>query len=240
MNKNSCTYMGNGKAKYLLLVVVCLFVLCSCQIGHKNERWTHHTAQIQEAIKNSHRTISIKWLIFTVMLNVVLFVTVFFWMQRKKRRALEKNEEHLATFQKMCDHYIRKENMWKKAFLDKMGIIRDIAVLDKYLKKSKKNDHVLIFKINEIISKLNLQTFIKAIDELCPGFINKIETKYPELDEQETCVCCLCYFDFDNDGISTLMKKKVNTIQQKKTDIRRKIGIPRHGDIKIFLQENMR
>lgn len=197
-----------------------------------------------EAIKNNHRTTLIKYLTSNVILSILLLilVAVVFLMRRKNirhQRVLEKTEERLAAFQEICHHFIRKENVWQNAFLEKMGIIRDIAVLDKYLKKDKKNDNILILKINEIISKLDLQTFTKAIDELCPGFIHTIETKYPELDEQEISVCCLCYFDFDNDGISILMNKKINTIQQKKTDIRRKIGIPHHGDIKVFLQKSM-
>ncbi len=215
-------------------------------VGRKNDHQELLELQKKydmETVKYEHQKAVIRWLTVTLILSVFLFVLViiFYFVRRKNirnRQALEKAEEKLTYFQGICGSYAKKENVWQAAFLDKIGIMREVVELDKYVRKDRKNDHALILKIDEIISKLHLQTFMQAMDELRPGSIDNLKNRFPQLDEQDVCVCCLCCLDFKNEGISVLMSKKINTIQQKKTEIRRKIGIPHHGNIKEFLMNN--
>ena len=197
-----------------------------------------------DTVRYKYQKTKIQWLTITLILSMSLLVLaiIFYFVRQKNIRnkgALEKAEKKLAFIQDKCNNYAIKENVWQDASLEKVGIMREIMELDKYVKNNKRYNQKLISKVDEIISKFNLQTFLRAIEEMNPGIIDKIRNKYPGLDEQEIYICCLCCLDFKNEGISLLMNKKMNTIQQRKTEIRRKIGIQHHGNIKEFLMDNL-
>ncbi len=73
------------------------------------------------------------------------------------------------------------------------------------------------------------------MNELHNGFFERLREKFPHLDEDEFRICCLTYAKFDSTEISIIMRLSVNTIQMKRSSIRKKLRIPPMGNIPNFL-----
>jgi DNA-binding CsgD family transcriptional regulator len=58
------------------------------------------------------------------------------------------------------------------------------------------------------------------------------------LEEAEVRICCLIYAGLNNTEISILMEWTTNTIQMKKSIIRKKIGVEGYGNLSDFLIKN--
>lgn len=68
---------------------------------------------------------------------------------------------------------------------------------------------------------------------------DKLRQIYPELDEAEIRICCLTYMEVNNTEIAAIMRFKINTVQSKKSVIRKKLGIDGYGNIRDFIIEDL-
>ncbi len=73
------------------------------------------------------------------------------------------------------------------------------------------------------------------LNEVTDGFPDLLKQQYPHLSEQEYKITCFIYAGYSNKEIAGLLHKKLNTIQTRKVTIRKKLGIPKQGDIYAFL-----
>ncbi|MDU1889516.1 MAG: hypothetical protein E6767_02395 [Dysgonomonas sp.] len=71
-------------------------------------------------------------------------------------------------------------------------------------------------------------------------FNSALITKFPSLDEIERKICMLSIDDFNNTELSIILNLSINTIQMKKSNIRKKLGIDGYGDIRDFLIKFLR
>jgi len=162
----------------------------------------------------------------------------------EKTIELENTIRQAQTLQKLIDH---RDNEIKNKFLEKIGIIKNIALLSPYLEenalKNRTEERKLIEKTHNIVKKLNVKNFMDIANELYPGFTDKLKQSCSELEDREISICCLILFNFNNQELDLFvnhrLKGSLNTIQTWKTAIRRKLNISLHGDIKIWLLENI-
>ena len=164
--------------------------------------------------------------------------------KEEKTMELEKAQQRVYTLQEL---YNQRDNQMKTIFLEKIGVIKEVALLAPYLKidaqKSKNYESLLNRKTKDIFKKLNPQNFIDIANELYPDFTNRLKQFCSELDDREICVCCLIMFDFNNEELDLFINSRLNgslsTVQNWKSAIRRKLKIQAYGDIKSFLTENI-
>ncbi|MCG6191591.1 helix-turn-helix transcriptional regulator, partial [Maribellus maritimus] len=62
----------------------------------------------------------------------------------------------------------------------------------------------------------------------------------PQLDESEFRICCLIYVEFNNTEIAIILSYSVNTVQAKKSVIRKKLHIKTFGNVRDFLIMSLR
>ena len=77
------------------------------------------------------------------------------------------------------------------------------------------------------------------MNQLYKGVPDTIRKKYPQLDEIEIRICCLEYAGLSNNEISIILEFSINTIQMKKSVIRKKLEIEGYGNIVEFFHKNL-
>jgi len=161
----------------------------------------------------------------------------------EKEVELEKNErekaeakQKLETLQNM---YNKRNNEMQILLLEKLGIIKDIALLNPKQTSSIK----FINEVDSIISKITMEKFVGFTNELHPDFTKKLNDNFPNsnLTEQETGVCCLIFCGFSNRELALFIHKKKDTqaVEKIKNRIRKKLNIPAYRDIQKFLSDNI-
>jgi len=162
----------------------------------------------------------------------------------EKTMELEHVMQQAQTLQKMFN---QRDNEIKTRFLEKIGIIKKIALLSPYLNeyalKNRNDELKLIMKTRDIVKNLDLQNFIDIANELYPGFTDRLQQSYSELDDREISICCLLLFDFNNQELDLFINRRLKstlyTIQTWKTTIRRKLKMDLRSDIKSHLLEKI-
>jgi len=83
------------------------------------------------------------------------------------------------------------------------------------------------------------ETILKSINLVRPGFAKQIETAFPNLSVYEFRICLLTYAGFKIQEIAIILNQKPNTIQTRRSSIRKKMGIEAGADIAEFLDQHL-
>jgi len=83
------------------------------------------------------------------------------------------------------------------------------------------------------------ETILKSINLVRPGFAKQIETTFPNLSVYEFRICLLTYAGFKIQEIAIILNQKPNTIQTRRSSIRKKMGIEAGADIAEFLDQHL-
>jgi tetratricopeptide (TPR) repeat protein len=200
-----------------------------------------HVAQENEYNKSRSNFWRLIVILSGVLLGLLLIIIVMKRNNRMQAAALSKAQQQACTLQEMFN---QRDNERKKLFLEKMGIIKKIAVLSPFVKQAQKNkqdNDILLNKLFKILDELKPQSFIDIANELLPNFTEKLKKICPELNDRELCVCCLIYFGFNNEELDLLLNNRVkgtlSSIQHCKSIIRQKLNIPPYSDIQVYLSK---
>ena len=176
-----------------------------------------------------------------ISLCILLLIGVIWYLQRRKRLLVEKEEE-LEALRRLL-HETEGENSGKndkfvkKMLLQQLGLIRIVAT-------NPTSDHQeLLVQMGRIANKdvvaddlLVWKDLYKTIDMVYDGFYTRISSKYGNiLNEKELQLCCLLKSDFSTKEISVVIQQSVRTVYQRKTVIRQKLGMEEKEDIAEFL-----
>jgi len=196
---------------------------------------------------NNQLTIEKQWILLIGLFVVVCALIVLLYYYRKlgvsEKKLLEAGQK-IDLFTEMVQGNKETNNMLKKALYLQFDIQKKAALLEGYLREDeRKQGEKLLKKFNEIVygqENLDWSKLYQSMNEVQDGFFDKMRKKYPELDESEFKICWLSYADFSNTEISIIMKQSINTIQTKKSAIRKKIGVKEYGNLVEFLDENVK
>jgi hypothetical protein len=118
----------------------------------------------------------------------------------------------------------KKEISFRNTLLEHFDILKKAALLETYIKEDeKKQGAYLIRKFNEIVygqTDLDWNLLYRTMNDI-----------------HEFRICCLSYEEFSNTEISIVLKYSINTVQAKKTSIRKKLGIKASGNLHDFLDK---
>ena len=94
-------------------------------------------------------------------------------------------------------------------------------------------------KITNLFEELASPEFIiSIIDSIDNEYHRKFKNKYPDMNDSEVVICYMILFGFEKKEIGNLLEYSEFTIQQKITNIRKKLQIKERGDIKNFIETN--
>lgn len=184
-------------------------------------------------------------LIILGLMILVLGMSIFiiYWKSVDNKEALSDAELKISQLNDMAESFNKKENSFKKVLLEHFDILKKVALLEGDMKDDeKKQGQKLLKKVNEIIYKqesLDWNILNDTMNQLYSGFLEKLQEKFPQLEDAEVRMCCLVYAGLNNTEISILMEWTINTIQMKKSAIRKKIGVGGYGNLSDFLIKNV-
>lgn len=217
-------------------------------LAQYNNQWSeddHVRYRISEAQERSVRDLRERNLYLTIsrQRQVILFVSVVFFalaiivlvlsLSRRRKRMLIEKEEEIETLRNMLassDKTDNKENV-RKLMLQQLGIIKTIAGTP-----TEANQHLLsrLMALNEdtAAALIDWQSIYQTIDLVYDGFYSRLQQRFADvLNEKELQLCCLLRADFSTKEINMLTRQSLQTIYQRKTQVRQKLGLADGDDI---------
>ena len=217
-------------------------------LAQYNNQWSeddHVRYRISEAQERSVRDLRERNLYLTIsrQRQVILFVSVVFFalaiivlvlsLSRRRKRMLIEKEEEIETLRNMLassDKTDNKENV-RKLMLQQLGIIKTIAGTP-----TEANQHLLsrLMALNEdtAAALIDWQSIYQTIDLVYEGFYSRLQQRFADvLNEKELQLCCLLRADFSTKEINMLTRQSLQTIYQRKTQVRQKLGLADGDDI---------
>lgn len=202
-----------------------------------------------EQLKNENITLALqkqRILLYSSLGIILLLAGALFYYRKytlSKRHELEA-EQKIYHLLNMAKNYSEKETTFRNTLLEQFEILKKTASLENHIRQDDGNrSKLLLRKFNEIVygqDTLNWERLYKVMNDLHDGFFDRLRERFPHLDEDEFRICCLTYTQFSSSEIAIIMGLSVNTIQMKRSSIRKKLQIPSKGNIPHFLDDTLR
>ena len=192
-------------------------------------------------ISRQRQMIVIIMLFFVTLGGILLFV----YLYRRRQRLLLEKEEEIETLKGLLkvqsdDVRCTKEADVRKLMLQQLGVIKTIAGTP-----TEANQQLLarLMALNEETANalINWPSIYQTIDLVYDGFYTRLVQKYgaadqsdpahPVLNEKEQQLCCLLKADFSTKEINMLTRQSLQTIYQRKTQVRQKLNLAEAEDI---------
>jgi len=183
------------------------------------------------------------------LMTIILFILIFggitcLYINKRKQKLLEA-EEKIETLNHLLKDAIESRNeeidsrFFKKILLQQLGLIRLVAAAPTSANQE------LLKQIANISNNETPTDTLLAWDDLYPiidsihnNFHFKLIESYGNiLIEKEIQLCCLLCANFSTKEIQVVTQQSIPTIYQRKTSIRKKIGIGEKEDIILFLNQ---
>ena len=194
---------------------------------------------LRQKLAKQRQTILIVGLVCMVLGLCLLLV----YLYRRRQRLLLEKEEEIETLRNMLassDKSDDKESV-RKLMLQQLGVIKTIAGTP-----TEANQQLLarLMALNEETANalIDWPSIYQTIDLVYDGFYTRLVQKYgatdqsndpahPVLNEKELQLCCLLKADFSTKEINMLTRQSLQTIYQRKTQVRQKLSLAEAEDI---------
>ena len=194
---------------------------------------------LRQKLAKQRQTILIVGLVCMVLGLCLLLV----YLYRRRQRLLLEKEEEIETLRNMlasADKPDDKESV-RKLMLQQLGVIKTIAGTP-----TEANQQLLarLMALNEETANalIDWPSIYQTIDLVYDGFYTRLVQKYgatdqsndpahPVLNEKELQLCCLLKADFSTKEINMLTRQSLQTIYQRKTQVRQKLSLAEAEDI---------
>ncbi|GHT13771.1 hypothetical protein FACS189432_02860 [Bacteroidia bacterium] len=223
------------------------------------ERKDENIAEIQkkfdfEPIQNEKNKLLVQrqWIFLIISVLFFAIVSISFYLYRKYYQdkterlklqihlsALEQNNLEL---QELTNSLNKKESISKALLFENLEIFKRANSMeyDLEIKKTEAVSHIEhVRRIKEILygkQDYDWDTLYRVLDNVYHNRFSEIRQEYPCLTEEEFKIVCLTCSDFDNIKITYILGRRISehTVQQRKSQIRHKLGIENRGDMKVF------
>jgi len=190
-------------------------------------------------ISRQRQMIVIIMLFFVTLGGILLFV----YLYRRRQRLLLEKEEEIETLRNMLASADKPDDRFRtgasqpaeadvrKLMLQQLGVIKTIAGTP-----TEANQQLLarLMALNEETANalIDWPSIYQTIDLVYDGFYTRLRDKYKDvLNEKELQLCCLLKADFSTKEINMLTRQSLQTIYQRKTQVRQKLNLPEAEDI---------
>lgn len=202
--------------------------------------------------RNLYLTISRQrqMLFIVVLLFAGMGAILLIWgLSRRRKRLLWEKEEEIETLRGIINkglsdqvpsgpggqYQSTKEADVRKLMLQQLGVIKTIAGTP-----TEANQQLLarLMALNEETANalIDWSSIYQTIDLVYDGFYTRLRDKYKDvLNEKELQLCCLLKADFSTKEINMLTRQSLQTIYQRKTQVRQKLSLAEAEDITKIL-----
>ncbi len=184
--------------------------------------------------RNLYLTISgqrqIILMIAIVFFALVIIAMVWSLSRRRKRMLIEKEEE-VETLRSLLHSHSAKTESVQQLMLRQLGIIKTIAGTP-----TEANQHLLAqltaLDENKAAALIDWPGIYQTIDGVYDRFYTRLVQEHGDvLNEKEIQVCCLLRAGFSTKEMNMLTRQSIQTIYQRKTQIRQKLNFEEADDI---------
>lgn len=189
-----------------------------------------------------------------LLLLVVVGGGAFFYIRRRRHRLIEA-EKRIETLNRLLvdatkgddeqrvagstDKEVEDGQFFRKILLQQLGIIRLVAT------QPTSQNQELLRRISGITNRelpveslLVWEDLYPVIDRIYNGFYTQMNQRFGSvLIDKEQQLCCLLCAEFSTKEISVVTQQSIPTIYQRKTNIRKKLGMGEKEDIVGFILE---
>lgn len=179
-------------------------------------------------ISRQRQMIVIIMLFFVTLGGILLFV----YLYRRRQRLLLEKEEEIETLRRFRTGASQPaDGSVRKLMLQQLGVIKTIAGTP-----TEANQQLLarLMALNEETANalIDWPSIYQTIDLVYDGFYTLLVQKYGNvLNEKELQLCCLLKADFSTKEINMLTRQSLQTIYQRKTQVRQKLNLAEAEDI---------
>lgn len=180
-----------------------------------------------------------------VMFLILIIGGITIVFIRNRRHKLLEAQENIETLNRLLKEVTEnpdEENdshFFKKILLQQLGLIRLVAAVPTSANQE------LLRQMSEISNNDIPADALLAWDDLYPiidsvydNFYSNLKNRYGKLlNEKEVQLCCLLCADFSTKEIQVVTQQSIPTIYQRKTTIRKKLGIEEKEDIISFINQ---
>ena len=204
---------------------------------------------LRQQMAKQRQTILIVGLVCVVLGLCLLFV----YLYRRRQRMLWEKEEEIETLLNMLASADKSDDRFRnnrsseseirtgasqpadgnvrKLMLQQLGVIKTIAGTP-----TEANQQLLarLMALNETTANalIDWSSIYQTIDLVYDGFYTRLMDKYKDvLNEKEIQLCCLLKADFSTKEINMLTRQSLQTIYQRKTQVRQKLNLAEAEDI---------
>lgn len=189
-------------------------------------------------------------LLFCILVLVLAGGGGFFYIRNRRNRLIEA-EERIETLNRLLVEVTKGDSgqedapatevkdgqFFRKILLQQLGIIRLVAT------QPTSQNQELLRRISGITnhelpveSLLVWEDLYPVIDRIYDGFYTKMNQRFGSvLIDKEQQLCCLLCAEFSTKEISVVTQQSIPTIYQRKTNIRKKLGMGEKEDIVEFM-----
>ena len=166
------------------------------------------------------------------------------YLYRRRQRLLLEKEEEIETLRGIINKGLSDKvpsdqvpstkeanGNVRKLMLQQLGVIKTIAGTP-----TEANQQLLVrlMALNETTANalIDWPSIYQTIDLVYDGFYTRLRDKYKDvLNEKEIQLCCLLKADFSTKEINMLTRQSLQTIYQRKTQVRQKLNLAEGEDI---------
>ena len=156
---------------------------------------------------------------------------------------MEELEEKIIQLNNLAEKYNQKEKTFTSYLLKNFNILKKVSILKIYTNKNQSHkDEFWVKKFNEIVygqDSLDWSTLYDVMNELHNNFFIKLKNLYPQLKDTEFRILCLTYSGFSTEEIAIVLNLSLNTINTRRSAIRKSIGIPAFANLRDFLNDKL-
>ena len=206
-----------------------------------------------ERIQNQHtqELVYRQWWIIGLLLAGIAITALFIAYIRKKRKQSLDIKENLNTIREMnrdLEAMVEQKNTdLRKELLWRFDVAKKVMALNEITKEkadTSPKTNLPLSQFNQIVYGITdieeqWEALFSIFNNACPGYAEKIKENFPALTENEFRICVLTYAGFRVKEISIILKQSHNTIQTRRTDVRKKIGIVQSDHFADFLDKKL-
>lgn len=179
-------------------------------------------------------------ILITAFCIVAIFAIIYYRkLLRRNKQLARANEEILQ----LIESYEETKELARNNIEQNYNILKKAAELEYFVTETgNKQGKMLVKRMNEVVylkSEIDWDILYSTINSYHDNFLDKIHTKFPDLDHQDFQLCCLIYSKFSGSQISTILGLSINTIHMKTSNLRKKLGVVKYGNIIDFLDDEI-
>ena len=174
-------------------------------------------------------------IIFVLLFTLLLFYIRMSYAKRKIKNEKEKRMtsqrlQALEREKRMAEEALYREQI--KGHEERLNMLRNFLL--QKIDVMRKIKQSIKAKENLILSKRDWDEMEFVLNEADNNFINRLNERFPMLNQEDMQLCMLLRMDIDNKSIENLLFLSSQYVKQKQTILKKKMGL---GDIPFSLRQ---